>query len=161
MVLYTPGLAVPTIRVFVGLSLIGSGKASFALTFQNEDDSKSISFPPEVIEYSSSSNQGKLSDYDCAIVYVIKYALDIVSKSKKKKDLVNVIMYANSDLAAYVWKNEINHAETIDENHMDQADLWIAINKIIKRNSINLCVIGEQSMFNSINHSENKRAVHE
>ena len=70
-------------------------------------------------------------------------------------------MYANSDLAAYVWKNEINHAETIDENHMDQADLWIAINKIIKRNSINLCVIGEQSMFNSINHSENKRAAHE
>ena len=93
--------------------------------------------------------------------------LENLTSSKKrllvfsKKDLVNVIMYANSDLAAYVWKNEINHAETIDENHMDQADLWIAINKIIKRKSINFCVIGEQSMFNSINHSENKRAAHE
>ena len=159
LVLYKTDSSVPTIRVFAGVSFINSCKASFAVTFQNSDDSKCIAFPPVTIEYNQTFKSKTRFDYDYVILHVIEYAIKVIAGSKRRSDKVNVNFYSNSDVTAYTWETEYKKTGFIDEKGTSQVQLWETIEKSVKKNNINLTIYGENSMYNSINRSESKRAA--
>ena len=141
------------LRVFVGISLINDKKASYALTFQNASDSKSITLSPAMVEKAS----GCELNFDYVAMKALEQIVDIVSASKEPSESVAVNVYSGSGPLSYVWEEEYRNEGKLSSDKASYRDIWQYLIETTAQNKIDLHIYGETSMFNGISRSGKPR----
>lgn len=137
------------IRVFIGLSLRGTDSAVYSLTFQNTENMKTITFPPQVMQL---NRPKKMNGHDYATVCLIKRIVEIVINSKKRTELVVLHVYTGSDTTSFIWETEYKKDHKLPEVYE-----WNEIAALTGNNHIDLYLYGEDSILNGINNVEKKK----
>ena len=135
-----------TLRVFVGISQIGEGKASYALTFQNAEDAKSITVAPVIV----SKTDSREFDTDFVIMTALKAAIDITIASKKPSEKILVNAYSGSDLISYMLEEEYRKEGSFIPEKAKNGDIWNYLIQKSDEHNIDFHIYGESSMFSGI-----------